>query len=354
MSEKWYLINSPYSQYSGYEDEAFEDFAHDSFEEALMTNMASDVEVCNYDLTERIRTRAIIQNSMQDTKLKSLNRHALLPIGTCKAGMYVFYKNRYWLIVGLVDDNGVYEKAIMIICNHLLTWINNAGNTVQRWVNASSASQYNNGETGMKYYTVRSDQLMILTPNDDQCLLLNTGQRFIIDKRCQVYEKEFDDNVSVNTSKPVITYELTRADSVIYDYQDSGHSEFIAYQDEQHKNDGYYVIDGKGYWLCDIPDKSDTKKESRIKCDSCEIYNGIDEGIFAAEFYDENGEITLDVIPEWHIESDFNEKLKIENVSNSIIISVNDKALTNKSFVLSLRANGYESVSKTITIRTFI
>lgn len=36
-------------------------------------------------------------------------------------------------------------------------------------------------------------------------------------------------------------------DNVIYDYQDSGHSEFMAYQDEQHETDGYYVVDGKGF-----------------------------------------------------------------------------------------------------------
>lgn len=355
MAKEWYLMKSPHDQLSGFEGEALNDFAEEGFAEILDSDLAVDIELCNYDLSECVSMRAIIQNNVQDTRLKTLNREVYLPIGTCKAGMYVKYKDRFWLIIGLVDDNKMYEKGVMILCNHLLTWINENNEIVQRWCNATSASQYNNGETSNQFFFVRSDQLLILTPDDDECLLLNTGARFIIDKRCRVYEKSFDENVTSDTTKPVIVYKLTRSDSVLYDYQDSGHFEFIAYQTEQGNDDGYYVVDGNGYWLCQKPIINKTSVLStEILYDSDEIYNGLEPGVFVAKFYDENGDEVTNVVPTWEIKSDFASQLDVEYEDNSIYISANDKKLVNKSFELFLSAEGYETVNITVVIRAFM
>ena len=104
MAIEWYLLKPPYSQTSGFEDEVM-DFSQDAFSEALESPLAIDVEYCNADLSICSPIKAIIQNSVQDTKLNAFTRHLLVPIGSCKAGNYIKYKNRYWLIVGLVDDN---------------------------------------------------------------------------------------------------------------------------------------------------------------------------------------------------------------------------------------------------------
>jgi hypothetical protein len=359
MAQEWYLLKSPHDQVSGFESEAFDDFAQEGFSEALESSIACTVELCNYDLSQCKKIKAIVENNVQDTKLKTLNRQILLPVGTCKAGMYVKYKDRYWLIVGLVDDNTMYEKAVLALCNHLLSWVNDEGKVVQRWVNAQSASQYNNGETGAKfyYYTYRSDQLLIAMPDDDESLMLKSGKRFIIDNRCKVYEKKFDNNVECDTSNPVITYSITRLDSVLYDYQNSGHFEFMCFQDEQRDGDGYYVINGKGYWLCEQP-KEDSNKStvlsSLIEYDELEIFNGLDAGIFTAKFFDKNGKETNNVTPIWSVNCDFADKLDIEFVDNSICISANDRSLINLSFELSLSAEGYETKTVKITIRAFI
>ena len=355
MAVEWYLLKSPHGQLSGYEDEALGDFAEDGFLEVLGTNIASDVELYNYDLSERIPLRAIIQGNIQDTKLKTLSRQMLVPVGTCKAGMYIKYKDRYWLIVGLVDNNNVYEKAVLALCNYLLTWINGEGKIVQRWANITSASQYNNGETGSKFYFIRSDQLMILTPNDDECLLLETGKRFIIDKRCKVYEKKFTSDIVKDTGNPVIVYNLTRSDSVLYDYQDSGHFEFIASQDEQSENDGYYVVDGNGYWLCEVPESGNKTDISScfIEYNSPEIYAGIEATEFIAKFYDNEGK-EVSITPQWEIRCDFADKLDISYIENTILISTDNPNLINKTFELCLSGDGYEPVSVIVTIKAFI
>lgn len=360
MAQAWYLLKSPHSQLSGFENDALNDFANEGFEEILETNIASDVELCNYDLSVCTPIRVVIQNRTQDTKLKALNRHMLAPIGTCKAGMYVKYKNRYWLIVGLVDDNGTYEKAILVLCNYLLSWINEQGKVIQRWVNITSASQYNHGETGSRFYNIRSDQLLIVSPNDDECVMLDTGIRFVIDKRCKLYEKSFNDTVVSETSKKLITYTFTRTDGVLYDYQDSGHYEFMVVQDEQCEEDGYYVIDGKGYWLCKKPSVDVNKSTilssssfSLIECESNEIYDGLEAGIFTAKFYDASGNEVFE-IPQWKITCDFVDDLNVEYVDNSILISVDNEKLVNKEFELSLNCRGYESNTITIAIKAFL
>jgi hypothetical protein len=355
MAKEWYLLKSPYDVTSGFEQESLEDFSQDGFLETLSTDIASDVELCNYDLSECTAFRAIIQNNTGDTALQTMSRQMLAPIGTCKAGYYIKYKDRYWLITGLVDNNGIYEKAVLVICNYLLSWINRDGKIIQRWVNATSASQYNNGETGMKYYFVRSDQLMIFTPDDDECLLLDTDERFIIDKRCKIYERNIPKDRLVDTSNPVVVYKLTRSDTVLYDYQDSGHSAFMAYQDEQQENDGYYVIDGKGYWLCGVPQKDNSSAPTcEILYDENIIYFDLEPSVFVAKFTNSNGENDTTTAPIWEIQNcSFIDELDIEYENNSIQISVRNKRLVNKSFELSLSGEGYSPTAITITIKTF-
>ena len=356
MAQEWYLMNTNHDMVSGFESDDFDNFAVDVFLEATQSSIGQDVEICNYDLSERTPQRVIINGNVQDTKLNSISRQMLAPIGSCVAGQYVYYKDRYWLIVGLVDNNGIYEKAILVLCNYLLTWQNRNGEIIQRWANIISASQYNNGESSDQYMRIRSDQLLILTPNDDECMLIPHRQRFIIDMRCKLYEKSFTQDITIDTSKEVITYEFTRFDSVLYNYQNSGCLEYLATQEEQHDTDGYYVIDRKGYWLCDLPQKNDNKTgilSCEIVCDEPVIYNGLEPNIFMAKFYDSDGkEITI--TPQWHINCDFESDLEVEYIGNSISISVNNEKLLNKSFELSLSAYEYKTANLVITIKGFM
>lgn len=352
-------MSSPYNQLSGFESDALNEFGNEGFLEALQSELAVDVQLCNYDLSDCKEIRAIIQNNHQDTKLKTLSRMMFVPIGTCKAGMYVKYKNRYWLITGLVDDNKVFEKAILLICNYKLSWINKDRRIVQRWVNAESASQYNNGETNMRYYFVRSDQLMVYMPDDVESLLLDSGARFIVDKRCSVYEKQFDSSVTKDTSNPLIVYDITRNDSVLDNYTDSGIIGYIFTQTEQKSDDGYYVVDGIGYWLCTPPFQNTRNKElsCEIMFDSDELFIGLDPEVFTAVFYDGDGnKLSNDNLPIYNfsINCDFSDKLDFQTLDNSILISTYDHSLNNKSFKLKLSADGYNSFESVIKIREFL
>lgn len=356
MAKEWYLLETPHNQLSGFEDDAFDDFAEEGFSEILDSALAVSVELYNYDLSVCLPVKAVIQNNVQDTKLKTLSRMMLVPIGTCKTGMYVKYKNRFWIITGLVDDNLMYEKAILSLCNWLLTWVNDKGKIIQRWANVTSASQYNNGETGERFYIVRSDQLLVVIPDDDESLVIPDGKRFIIDKRCDVYDKSINIDSGKDLSYSVTTYQLTRADSVINNYMDSGLMQFMTTQDEQHDSDGYYVVGSKGYWLCDEPIAINDKivvLSSKIQTDENVIYCGLEPGIFEAVFYDENG-LVADVEPKWRIDCNFADKLEVEVIDNHISIFADDSKLINKSFELFLSGSGYEEISLIVKIVSFI
>lgn len=348
-------MNTDHDMVSGFGSDDINNFGQDAFWEALNSAIGTNAELYNYDLSICTQIRAIILNKVQDTKLKTLNRNALVSIGTCKAGMYIKYDNRFWLIVGVVDNNSVYEKATMVLCNHLLTWLNSKGQVIQRWANLSSASQYNNGETSTEFYFVRSDQLLVVIPDDDESLLLTSGVRFVIDRRCKIYEKNFNDSVTLDTSNPIVTYKLTRADSVLYYYQDSGHFEFLATQDEQHENDGYYVVDDKGYWLCDIP-KVDNKM-SVLLCDietyEPAVYVGVGNSKFVAKYYNQNNE-EVQEIPNWEIDCDFKDELDVTYDDNALYISANNKKLVGKTFNIILSGDNYVSKTLTVTIKSFI
>lgn len=359
MAQSWYLMQSPYDQLSGYESEAIDDFGQEGFAEVLDSEMASDILLCNYDLSDCEEKRAVVLNNVQDTKLKTLSKMMLVPIGTCAAGMYVKYDNRYWLIVGVVDNNKVYEKAILALCNYLITWQDDTGKVIQRWANIVNASQYNNGEYMVKYYTVRSDQLLVSISDDKDSLMLDSSTRFIVDKRCKIYAQNMGSNVTVDTSNPVLTYHITRINNTIYDYQDSGHIELMLDQDEQHEGDGYYVIDGTGYWLCESKHESHSGggqthvSVAEIVADSYELLNGVEPNVFLAKFYDEHGsEVQTEFT--WSLDCSFEDDLEISYQDNAIYIYVDNKDLINKSFNLMLSAEGYDTVSAQITIRAFI
>ena len=356
MAQEWYLMKSPHDIVSGFEEEALDDFGAEGLQEMLDSDFAYDVELCNYDLSLCKKIRAVIQNRTQDTKLKSLIRHMLVPIGTCKAGQYVKYKGRYWLIVGLVDDNMVYEKAILSICNWRMTWINDSGKIVQRWARVDSASQYNNGETDKKFYFIRTDQLMVYMPDDPDSLMLDSGKRFIIDKRCEIYEQGIPEGATVVTGKPLTVYDVTRRDSVLDNYDGSGLSGLLLTQMEQSDTDGYYVVDGKGYWLCDVPPEAEEDTGEaicRIDYETDEILIDIEPSTFTARFYGEDGSEEA-ATAEWSVDCDFISDLDIETVDNTIMISTDRDDLRNKSFVLVLNCEGYTSASMTVYIREFI
>ena len=222
----------------GFENDAFLDYKDDAFAESLDTDIAKTVILHNYDLSESTEIRCIIQGNSADTQLKSMERIGLFVRGTVKAGMYIFYENRYWLITGYPSYNGIYEKAVMQLCQYKLRWQNAKGEIIERWICASSAAKYDTGEKSNSTIVLSTDNLTLLLPNDDESLDLD-GKRVFIDKR------------EVNPTK---VYKITRTDSVLYDFgeEHGGILSFIADKTELNT-----TTDRQDLRICDYIEISD-------------------------------------------------------------------------------------------------
>ncbi len=200
--KEWYLTdNYKPTVTSGYESDVISDFAQSNFTDVLETAFSDAVLLYNHNLSECKEIRCVIQGNSADTYLKSMERIALFPIGTVKAGMYIFFENRYWLITGYPSSNKSYEKATVKLCQYKVKWQNSDGTIVERWVSAQSSSKYDDGLKDSNTMTLTSDSIMLLLPNDDESLTLD-GKRIFIDKK----------------NPPNKVYLVSRADSVLYDY----------------------------------------------------------------------------------------------------------------------------------------
>ena len=200
--KEWYLMNNHNpNTVSGYEGDILTDFAQSNFTDVLETAFSDAVLLYNHDLSECKEVRCVIQGNSADTYLKSMERIVLFPIGTVKAGMYIFFENRYWLITGYPSSNKSYEKATVKLCQYKVKWQNSDGTVVERWASTQSSSKYDDGLKESNTMTLTSDSIMLLLPNDDESLTLD-GKRIFIDKK----------------NPPNKVYLVSRADSVLYDY----------------------------------------------------------------------------------------------------------------------------------------
>ena len=238
--QDWYLMtpNTRPNITGGFENDAFLDYKDDAFGESLDTDIAKSVTLYKYDLSESTEIRCIIQGNSADTQLKSMERIGLFVRGTVKAGMYIFFENRYWLITGYPSYNGIYEKAVMQLCQYKLRWQNASGEIIERWICTSSAAKYDTGEKSNSTIVLSTDNLTLLLPNDDESLDLD-GKRVFIDKR------------KVNPTK---VYKITRTDSVLYDFgeEHGGILSFIADKTELNT-----TTDRQDLRLCDYIEISD-------------------------------------------------------------------------------------------------
>ena len=334
--KEWYLLTSRTRPNSigGYENEAFENFKDDAFLEAIQTNIGKTVILYNYDLSERKEIRCIIQANMADTLLKSMERIILAPIGTLRAGMYVFYENVYWLVTGYPGNNGIYEKATLILCQYKLRWQINNGDIVERWANLTSASKYDIGENGNQTITLSSNNFTILIPEDDMSATLDQ-KRVFIDR---------------DTYSPHKVFKITRSDDVLYLYgtEHGGILSFIADKDELNLE-----VDRPDLGLCNYIAK---ENDSNISSDETVISSISGEPelrisryrIYTVEFIDSNKNIVGGVPFKWNIISDFPMDYQISG--NEIRLKVDDENYVGFTFKLQVIVDNKISDEKEILV----
>lgn len=323
--KEWYLTdNYKPTVTSGYESDAISEFAESNFNDVLETAFSDTVLLYNSALTECQEIQCIIQGNSADTQLKSMERIGLFSIGTVRAGMYVFFDNMYWLITGYPSNNKSYERATLMLCQYKLKWQNANGDIVERWINASSGSKYDVGESETKTITLASDNLVLLIPDDEETINLD-GKRVFIDKR----------------PVPTKVYKITRSDDVLFDYGvHGGILSFITDRKELNKS-----TDNQALGVCDyIPPTPPSSND-----DETTILNGAITGTilgnkslkvgfertYTASLVDEDGN-TVEWSDDfsWNIVSDFKVISAVD--SNKIALLVEDEDRIDDTFKLEI------------------
>lgn len=273
--QEWYLMtneNRPH-MLGGFENDSFNEYKEDSIDEVLETDFATTVTIYNPDLSKSRKVRCIVQDNVANTLLNSLERCMLFHIGTIKAGNYVFFDNRYWLVTGYPGNNGVYEKVTLSLCQYCIRWQDSDKNIFDRWVSLSSASKYEMGENNRTQYTLATNSLIMLVASDEHTLALDE-KRIFIDRK-----------------KPSVkVFKLTRNDDPLYYYGDEHGSilSFILDRTQFNKD-----TDNQELMICDYYSPAETvltpifnakiKGNDKIKIGFSRVYT--------AEFMDDCGTI---------------------------------------------------------------
>ena len=328
--QEWMLMGAKPVYNSGFEQEEFDRYATDSFQELLDTSPIVDhVIIYNTDMSESKSLDCIIQGNLADAKLKSLERIVLCPIGTLKAGMYIFFDNSYWLVNGRPGTNKIYEKATLVLCTYLLKWQNVKGDILERWVNILSASKYNIGESSEKVIVTSENNYIIQIPYDEETINLE-GKRVFIDKR-KVPEKVF---------------KITRDDDVLYDFGDQYGSILNFICDKTELN---METDNRELHICDYfspttpsnPDPTDPTTPNETANLSATISGNTSlkigfERSYCVNFTDQDSAAVTDVDFEWKIDSKFADKIKQTVSGRTINLHVDDDSLIGESFFIEI------------------
>lgn len=341
--KEWYMTNYKPNNCGGYESDAISEYAESNFADVLETTFSDTVLLYNSSLTEYEEVQCVIQGNIADTQLKSMERTLLFPIGTVKAGMYVFFENCYWIIDGYPGNNKSYEKATAKLCQYNLKWQLSTGEIVERWTNITSASKYDVGESGGNTIVLSSNNYTILIGYDEKALELE-GKRVFIDKR---------------ETKPTKVFKLTRNDDVLYDYGEHGSLlSLIADKGELNPND-----DNQELRICDYiesttpsepdpptPPTDETAVLSASITGKTELKLGLPRA-YTVTFTDENCVEVTDVDFSWNVVSDFKVVQTVDG--NKIELFIENEDTIDESFMLQVLVDGKVIEEIEITVIDF-
>ena len=195
MSADWYLMNEKPFFNSGFEKDEHFAFAYDGFNEILDTTALGDEVTIYYNGIinddNALHTKAIVQNNTTDVLDNDKVKQILTNIGVLEYGVYVFYKEKYYLVTDLPGDNKFYGKGIMQQCNYLLKWVNAIGKINEQWCIFENVTKaYATGLSEGKNLILGIMTASLYLPKNSETLKINMNDRFIIDdyEHAQMYQ----------------------------------------------------------------------------------------------------------------------------------------------------------------------
>lgn len=242
--------------------------------------------------------------------------------------LYNSESDEFLLCTESFNIDNIHWQGKFTLCNWILKWQKkDTGEILEYPCHDINSTQYNSGETSNRNFTVGSSQHMLTLPCDENTVILNTPQRFYVDKN----------------SKDPTSFIVTQNDTTSYSYGKKGLVKVIVME---YANDN--ENDRPDLGICDYFDPEIIKTDNSfdryvskavISYDTTEIKSGGDAQIFIGKFYDENGEEITDIPVKWYIICDFNDALEIKQFDNQIEIGIDNDEYVDEEFKLVLSDN---------------
>lgn len=241
--------------------------------------------------------------------------------------------NEYYLCTESFNIDEIHWKGKLTLCTWVLRWQNRNGDILEYPCYTINATQYNSGETANRVMTIGSSQHLILLPYDENTVIIESPQRFFLDK---------------NKVSPT-SFIVTQNDTVSFNHGDKGIVRITVLQCATNN-----TADRIDLGICDYIEKQNIKKDnsnndfasrSVIFYDTTVIKSGGDYQEFVGKFYSKDGVEVRNIIPKWDIVCDFIDSLIIEKYDDKIKIGIDNDKYVDEEFklILSDDNNQYSS-----------
>jgi len=149
-------------------------------------------------------------------------------------GGLVEYEQSMWLVTELDAESEVYDKGLMVRCNHVLKWTSKDGTLKTKWCVVEDGTKYLIGEKAAEILTIGDSRIALTVPKDEDTVELKRGMRFLINDE---------------DSEEPLAYQITKSNKLFNVYNGAGVFRFILNEVESIPNDDHEMhIAGSPDW----------------------------------------------------------------------------------------------------------
>lgn len=237
--------------------------------------------------------------------------------------VYDSIHDEYMICTEVMNINEIHYQGKFTMCNWILKWQNKQGKIFEYPCQDMNSTQYNSGETPNKLFTSGTSQHMITLPCDENTVILDTPQRFYLDK---------------NPINPT-SFIVSQNDTTSYNYGKKGLIKLTLTQFV-----GISERDRVDLGICDYVDINKIEEDDNVNVgnniaeinhSSTSIKCGGSPRTYTAKFYDANNNEIVKT-PLWEIVCDFKDELEVNQLDNQITISINNDDYIDEVFKLIL------------------
>lgn len=232
--------------------------------------------------------------------------------------IYNAVDEEYWLCTEAFNIDTIHYQGKFTLCNWILKWQNSDGEILEYPCYNVNTTQYNSGETPNRNFTVGSSQHTVLLPCDDNTVILDTPQRFFLDK---------------NMKKPT-TYIVTQNDTTTLNTGRKGIVRLTLCEYEFNS-----AKDRIDLGVCDYHDKDSSREDIPVEpIESVILYNtkiiksGGSPQVFTGVLFDATGVEIPSTQIKWDIVCEFKDQLHYVIDGNKLIISIDNDDYVDEEF----------------------